>query len=169
MRSNIKTFGLFLVFLIFMILPGAALSAETDGLNAVLDKIDGYICTTPKKMADHFAKGHVLISDDKRQMLASRIESYQHMIGELEEMNCKVDRKVLNSAVNGNIGYMLVDEMISVTSRLSTDDRQHSVCTYVFVKDGGSWKVLQEHCSSLPDYSIVPGDDALYYYHNPVY
>ena len=53
--------------------------------------------------------------------------------------------------------------------RHSTDERQHSVCTYVFTKNGSQWKIKQEHCSSLPDYSIVPGDDALYYFHNPVY
>ena len=62
-----------------------------------------------------------------------------------------------------------MDELISVSSRHSTDERQHSVCTYVFNKNGSQWKIKQEHCSSLPDYSIVPGDDALYYFHNPVY
>ncbi len=69
-----------------------------------------------------------------------------------------------------HLGYVLVDELISVTSDMTdTDQRQHSVCSYVFTNEGKDWKISLEHCSSLPDYTIDPGDDALYYFHNPVY
>ena len=67
------------------------------------------------------------------------------------------------------IGYVLMDEIISVQSRLSTDERQHSFCNYVFQKESGAWKITLEQCASLPDYTIDPGQDALYYFHNPVY
>ena len=39
----------------------------------------------------------------------------------------------------------------------------------IFSKEKKGWKISLEHCSSLPDYSIRPGEDALYYFHNPVY
>jgi len=69
-----------------------------------------------------------------------------------------------------DVSYVLVDEIISITSKSTdTDERQHSVCSYMFVREGSQWKISLEHCSSLPDYSIGPEDDALYYFHNPVY
>jgi hypothetical protein len=65
---------------------------------------------------------------------------------------------------------VLADEISSITSKSNdTDERQHSVCSYNFVKEDLNWKITHEHCSSLPDYSINPGDDALYYFHNPIY
>ncbi len=150
-------------------LCAAGASAASDPLTGVLEKMDGLICAAPEKMTALFGKNIVIFSDDKRILPKQRIESYQNMIAELEGMKCKVDRTVLSSSVGKEVGYILVDEQISVSSRQSTDERQHSVCTYVFNKEGGAWKIIQEHCSSLPDYTIVPGDDALYYYHNPVY
>jgi hypothetical protein len=79
-------------------------------------------------------------------------------------------RKVLAGKSGDQVGYVLVDEQISVTAEsVHIDERQHSVCSYMFSKEKGGWKVSLEHCSSLPDYTIRPGEDALYYFHNPVY
>jgi len=159
-----------LVFLgCFFITAGHAFGADTDVLANVLKKIDQNTCKTPRKNMDFYAAGMVIISDDKRVLPENRIKDYEGMISQLEDMKCSTARKVLAGNVGDKVGYLLVDEMISVSSRLSTDERQHSVCTYAFVKQGSHWKVKQEHCSSLPDYTIVPGDDALYYFHNPVY
>jgi len=92
------------------------------------------------------------------------------MMSELVGMNCSMTRKVLSGKQGDQVGYVLVDEQISVTAEnVHIDERQHSVCSYMFFKEKDSWKISLEHCSSLPDYSIRPGEDALYYFHNPVY
>lgn len=153
----------------FLITTGNAFGADTDVLANVLKKIDQNTCKSPHENMNYYASGMVIISDDKRVLPKNRIKDYEGMIAQLGDMKCNTDRKVLAGNVGDKVGYLLVDEMISVSSRLSTDERQHSVCTYAFIKQGSNWKVKQEHCSSLPDYSIVPGDDALYYFHNPVY
>ena len=81
-----------------------------------------------------------------------------------------MNRKILASKSGDSLGYMLVDEQISVVAEnVHIDERQHSVCSYIFSKEKDGWKIRLEHCSSLPDYSIRPGEDALYYFHNPVY
>ena len=107
--------------------------------------------------------------DDKRVLLQHRIEDYERMIADYEEMKCTFTRKVLGRGISEQIGYLLMDEIISVQSRLSTDERQHNFCTYIFQKEEGAWKITLEHCASLPDYNISPNEDALYYFHNPVY
>jgi hypothetical protein len=85
-------------------------------------------------------------------------------------MKCTMERKVLAGRAGDEVGYVLVDELISVTAEnVHIDERQHSVCNYVFTRDKDAWKISLEQCTSLPDYSIRPGDDALYYFHNPVY
>ena len=109
------------------------------------------------------------MSDDKRILLENRIEDYERMIADYEEMRCEFTRKALAGRMDQKIGYILVDETISVQSRLSTDERQHSFCNYIFHKEGGNWKIALEQCVSLPDYNIGPEEDALYYFHNPVY
>ena len=108
--------------------------------------------------------------DDKRALLENRIKDYRQMMSELVGMKCRMKRKVLAGRKGDQVGYVLVDEQISVTAEsVHIDERQHSVCSYMFSKEKDGWKISLEHCSSLPDYSISPGEDALYYFHNPVY
>jgi hypothetical protein len=110
------------------------------------------------------------MEDDKRALLANRIKDYHHMIADFRDINCRVQRQILAGHVGSKVGYVLADEISSITSKSNdTDERQHSVCSYNFVKEDSNWKITHEHCSSLPDYSINPGDDALYYFHNPIY
>jgi ketosteroid isomerase-like protein len=169
MFNTIKTLTALVVLMIVAGMPGSSLASEMDALTDLLKQVDKQVCQTPKKLMGYYAKDMVIISDDKRVLPEHRIKDYEVMIAELQGMKCRNKRTVLSGNVGKNLGFLLVDELISVTSKHSTDERQHSVCTYVFTKDGGQWKIKQEHCSSLPDYSIVPGDDALYYFHNPVY
>ena len=92
------------------------------------------------------------------------------MISDFRDMKCQVQRQVLTGHMGNKVGYVLVDEIINISSKSThTDERQHSVCTYNFIKEGSSWKITLEHCSSLPDISIGPAGDALYYFHNPLY
>lgn len=144
-------------------------AADKDALMDLLKKVDDLVCTSPKKIAEYYGSKMVIMSDDKRVLLKNRVSDYEMMIADLDQMKCKFTRTYLAGRVGEKVGYLLVDEMISVSSRVSTDDRQHAVCTYGFAKEANVWKITHEHCSSLPDYTIIPGDDALYYFHNPVY
>lgn len=169
MFNIVRTLTVFSVLTSLAVTPNLSLAGETDALTDLLKKVDQQVCQSPKKLMHYYTKDSVIIADDKRVLPEHRIKTYEMMIAELQEMKCNYKRTVLAGNVGKNLGYLLVDELISVSSRHSTDERQHSVCTYVFTRSGSQWKIKQEHCSSLPDYSIVPGDDALYYFHNPVY
>jgi hypothetical protein len=165
-----KSFILLAVALFYLGLTAKpALAGDTDILIKTLKSMDQLICSSPKKLLPFYIKDNVIMSDDKRIILEERIEDYERMIAEFEEMKCTVARQVLGGKVGDKIGYIIVDEIVNVSSRLSTDDRQHSFCNYVLTKEGSSWKIALEQCASLPDYTIDPGDDALYYFHNPVY
>jgi len=145
-------------------------AADTDPLIQLLKQVDANICKTPQKLSQFYTKDMVIIADDRRVLLDSRIKDYQAMLSDLVNLKCTSDRKVLVSHVGDKLALLMVDETINVTSDSgNADDRQHSVCTYGFSKQGNGWKIFHEHCSSLPDYSIAPGEDALYYFHNPVY
>ena len=169
MFNFVRTLTVFAFLMSLAATPNLSLAGETDVLTDLLKQVDKQVCLSPKKLMNYYTKDTVIISDDKRVLPEHRIKGYEMNIAELQEMKCNYKRTVLAGNVGKNLGYLLVDELISVSSRHSTDERQHSVCTYVFTKSGSQWKIKQEHCSSLPDYSIVPGDDALYYFHNPVY
>lgn len=164
-----KTASLLLAWGVLIAIPQTPLAAETDALSKLLQKVDRLVCSTPKKITALYTSDMVIIADDRRVLPENRIQDYEAMIAQLQDMKCETKRTILAGNAGDKIGYLLVDELISVTSRLSTDERQHSVCTYAFTKQRGIWKIKHEHCSSLPDYTIVPGDDALYYFHNPVY
>ena len=141
-----------------------------DVLTDVLKKLDAMVCTQPEKLPQYYGNNFVIMFDDKRIPMDGRIKGYRQMISEFRQIKCVSDRKVLGGSVGKQIGYVLVDEIISVTSKSSdTDERQHSVCSYTFKKENSGWKIVLEHCSSLPDISIAPGQDALYYFHNPIY
>ena len=147
-----------------------ALAVDADEFSEILKKIDKLVCTNPEKISQYYSSELVIMIDDKRALLENRIKDYRQMMSELLKMKCKIKRKVLAGKSGKKVGYILADEQISVTAEnVHIDERQHSVCSYMFSKEKGGWKVSLEHCSSLPDYSIRPGEDALYYFHNPVY
>jgi len=161
---------LILFIALFAALPGrSAFAAETDVLTGVLKKVDALTCTAPSKIIPFYSKNLVIMEDGKRASLTHRIEDYERMIAEYEDMKCDFQRKVLAGEVDKKIGYVLVDETINVSARLSGDERQHNFCSYIFSREQGQWKISHEHCSSLPDYTLLPGEDGLYYFHNPVY
>jgi len=147
-----------------------ALAAGADDFSEILEKIDKLVCTNPEKISQYYSSELVIMIDDKRALLENRIKDYRQMMSELHKMKCEIKRKVLAGKSGKKVGYLLADEQISVTAEnVHIDERQHSVCSYIFSREKDDWKVSLEHCSSLPDYSIRPGEDALYYFHNPVY
>ena len=159
-----------IAFFLSLIISNNALAADTDVYADILKKLDGLACTAPEKLPAFYGKGLVIMVDDKRALLENRVKDYRQMMSDFRDMKCLVQRQVLAGHVGSKVGYVLADEIISITSKSNdTDERQHSVCNYNFVKEGSSWKITLEHCSSLPDYSINPEDDALYYFHNPIY
>ena len=159
-----------MVFIIFLVISNNALATDTDVYANILKKLDGIACTQPEKLPDFYGKDLVILVDDKRALLENRVKDYRQMMADFRGLKCQVQRQVLSGHAGNKVGYILVDEIISITSKsVDNDERQHSVCNYSFFKEGSSWKITLEHCSSLPDYSINPGDDALYYFHNPIY
>ena len=151
-------------------LTSPALAADVDGFSEILEKIDKLVCANPEKISQYYGSELVIMIDDKRTSLENRIKDYRQMMSEYVGMKCSMTRKVLSGRKGEQVGYILVDEQISVTAEsVHIDERQHSVCSYMFSKEKDNWKISLEHCSSLPDYSIRPGEDALYYFHNPVY
>ena len=152
------------------ITTSSALASDAGKFSEVLEKIDKLVCTNPEKIGQYYSSELVIMIDDKRALLENRIKDYRQMISELVKMKCEIKRKILANKSGEKVGYILADEQISVTAEnVHIDERQHSVCSYMFSKEKGGWKVSLEHCSSLPDYTIRPGEDALYYFHNPVY
>ena len=159
-----------LVLVLSLVFGSQAFANETDGLAGILKQLDELTCTQPEKLPQFYAKNLVIMVDDKRALLENRVKDYRQMMSDFRDMKCQTQRQVLSGKVGKEVGYVLVDEIISVTSKSTdTDERQHSVCSYMFIREGSQWKISLEHCSSLPDYTIKPGDDALYYFHNPVY
>ncbi|HIE79848.1 MAG TPA: hypothetical protein EYQ03_04155 [Nitrospinaceae bacterium] len=159
-----------LVLVFSLVFSSQVLAAETDGLADILKKLDALTCTQPEKLSQFYAKNLVIMVDDKRALLENRVKDYRQMMSDFRDMKCETQRQILSGKVGKEVSYVLADEIISITSKSNdTDERQHSVCSYIFIREGSQWKISLEHCSSLPDYSINPGDDALYYFHNPIY
>ena len=147
-----------------------ALAADTDKFSMILEKMDKLVCANPEAVSQYYSPKLVIMVDDKRTLLENRIRDYRQMMSELVGIKCSMKRKTLAGRAGDQVGYVLVDELSSVVAEnVHIDQRNHSVCSYIFSKEKSEWKITLEHCSSLPDYIIQPGEDALYYFHNPVY
>ena len=159
-----------LIFISSLVISNNTFAADTDVFAGILKKADSLACTHPEKLPKYYGQGLVIMEDDKRALLANRIKDYHHMIADFRDINCRVQRQILAGHVGSKVGYVLADEISSITSKSNdTDERQHSVCTYNFIKEGSNWKITHEHCSSLPDYGLNSDGDALYYFLNPIY
>ena len=148
----------------------SVLAADTDEFSVILEKMDELLCANPEAVSQYYSSKYVIMVDDKRALLENRIRDFRGNMSELVGMKCSMKRKILAGKEGDQVGYVLVDELSSVVAEnVHIDQRNHSVCSYVFSKEKNDWKISLEHCSSLPDYTIQPGEDALYYFHNPVY
>ena len=146
------------------------LAADIDKFSMILEKMDKLLCVNPEAVSQYYGSKHVIMIDDTRALLENRIKDFRGNMSELVGMKCSMKREILAGKEGDQVGYVLVDELSSVVAEnVHIDQRNHSVCSYVFSKEKNDWKISLEHCSSLPDYSIRPGEDALYYFHNPVY
>jgi len=146
------------------------LAADIDKFSMILEKMDKLLCVNPEAVSQYYGSKHVIMIDDTRALLENRIKDFRGNMSELVGMKCSMKREILAGKVGKQVGYVLVDELSSVVAEsVHIDQRNHSVCTYIFSKEKMDWKISLEHCSSLPDYTIRPGEDALYYFHNPVY
>jgi len=151
-------------------LTSPALAADVDKFSVILEKMDKLLCVNPEAVSQYYSSKYVIMVDDKRALLENRIRDFRGNMSELVGMKCSMKRKILAGKEGDQVGYVLVDELSSVVAEnVHIDQRNHSVCSYVFSKEKNDWKISLEHCSSLPDYTIQPGEDALYYFHNPVY
>ena len=151
-------------------LTSPALAADVDKFSVILEKMDELLCVNPEAVNQYYSSKYVIMVDDKRALLENRIKDFRGNMSELVGMKCSMKRKILAGKEGDQVGYVLVDELSSVVAEnVHIDQRNHSVCSYVFSKEKNDWKISLEHCSSLPDYTIQPGEDALYYFHNPVY
>ncbi len=167
----------FLTIFVFLMITSSAQAepsdaAKTKVFTEMLLKLDQLVCKEPEKIKDFYLpeSSLVLLVDDKRTLLKNRIDAYRTMMSEFKGLKCNSQRKILAGKVGADVGYLLADEISSlVADNTDNEERQHSVCSYVFTQEDKEWKISLEHCSTLPDYSIRPGDDALYYFHNPVY
>ena len=151
-------------------LTSPALAGDVDKFSVILEKMDKLLCVNPEAVNQYYSSKYVIMVDDKRALLENRIKDFRGNMSELVGMKCSMKRKILAGKEGDQVGYVLVDELSSVVAEnVHIDQRNHSVCSYVFSKEKNDWKISLEHCSSLPDYTIRPGEDALYYFHNPVY
>ena len=119
MRRSILT-GL--VFFFSLVISNNAFSADTDLFAKILEKIDGINCTQPEKLPNFYGKNLVILQDDKRLLLENRIKAYRQMMSDFRGINCQVQRQVLAGHVGTKVGYVLVDEIISVTSKSVDND-----------------------------------------------
>ena len=109
------------IFILSLAFSSQAFAAETDGLAGILKKIDGVACSQPEKLAQFYSKDLVIMVDDKRALLENRIKDFQQMMTDFRDMQCQVQRQVLTGKVGKDVSYLLVDEVISITSK-STED-----------------------------------------------
>ena len=117
MLNIVKTLTAFALLMSLAVAPNLSLAGETDALTDLLKQVDKQVCQSPKKIMGYYAKDTVIISDDKRVLPEHRIKDYEVMIAELQGMKCNNKRTVLAGHAGKNLGYLLVDELISVSSR----------------------------------------------------
>ena len=117
-----------MVFIMSLVINNNALAADTDVYANILNKMDGIACTQPEKILGFYGKDRVIMEDDKRALLENRVKAYKQMMADFRGIKCQVQRQVLSGHAGNKVGYVLVDEIASVTSKsVDNDERQHSV------------------------------------------
>ena len=111
-----------MVFIISLVISNNALATDTDVYANILKKLDGIACTQPEKLPNFYGKDLVILVDDKRALLENRVKDYRQMMADFRGLKCQVQRQVLSGHAGNKVGYVLVDEIISITSKSVDND-----------------------------------------------
>ena len=125
--------------------------AEKDGLFVkILEGAYQASCDDVDRLRDYYRSDAQIIHDGRQTTLDETIQEIKESIRPLQNLHCTYQPRVKTSRISAEIVYLIVRETIHLSAGDSEPQAIEQICSYIFMKGGSRWKIVLDHCSTVP-------------------
>lgn len=136
-------------------LPSQAVSAEKKDphgeeifLNVLKAAYDAS-CNDVDRLRDYYRADAEIIHDGRQSTTEETIKDLEGSLASTPNLTCSYQPRVRSLRVSGDLAYLVVRETIRISSQETGSRDLQQICSYVFLREGGRWKIAVDHCSSV--------------------
>jgi hypothetical protein len=116
----------------------------------ILDAAYQASCGNIELLKDYYLPDAEIIHDGRQMTLEDTIKELKQSMESLENLNCSYKPKVRASRMEERMAYLVVRESLILEADEMGKRMIQQVCTYVFIKKGTTWRIANDHCSTIP-------------------
>jgi ketosteroid isomerase-like protein len=111
-------------------------------------------CDNVDRLSDYYRSDAQIIHDGRQTTLDETIKEIKESIRPLENLRCTYQPRVRASRISGDMAYLIVRETIHLSAGATEPQEIEQICSYIFMKDGSRWKIVVDHCSTIPGETV---------------
>jgi ketosteroid isomerase-like protein len=116
----------------------------------ILNKAYQASCNDIESLRDYYLSDAEIINDGRQMTLDEIIKELKQSTASLTGLVCIYEPKVRASRKTAQFAYIVVRETIRLSAHEMEEQEIQQLCTYVFSKKESGWKIVHDHCSSVP-------------------
>lgn len=111
-------------------------------------------CDDVDRLRDYYRSDAQIIHDGRLTTLDETIKEIKESIRPLQNLRCTYQPRVRTSRISGEMAYLVVRETIRLSTGATEPQEIEQICSYIFMKDGSRWKIVLDHCSTVPGATV---------------
>lgn len=111
-------------------------------------------CKNVEALRGYYLEDAEIINNGRQVSLDDTIKELTQSLSSIESLECSYEPTVRARRIGKDLAYLVVREVIRLSSREAGEQQIDQLCTYVFLKTEVGWKIAHDHCSSVPGLSI---------------
>lgn len=149
-----------LIVMVAMTVAEGALQAAESSMGTekpfvdVLEKAYQASCDDVDRLHDFYRSDAQIIHDGRQTTLDETIKEIKESIRPLQNLRCTYHPRVRTTRVGGEMAYVVVRETLRLTAKTMEPQEIEQICSYIFIKDGSTWKIILDHCSTVPGETV---------------
>lgn len=138
---------------------GALLAAESTAEKdkpfvEILDGAYRVSCDDVDHLSNYYRSDAQIIHDGRQTTLDETIKEIKQSMRPLQNLHCTYQPRVRASRITGEMAYLVVRETIRLTANSVEPQEIEQICSYIFIKDKSRWKIILDHCTTIPGESV---------------
>jgi ketosteroid isomerase-like protein len=111
-------------------------------------------CDDVDRLRDYYRSDAQIIHDGRQTTLDETIKEIKESIRPLPNLQCTYQPRVRTSRISAEIAYLVVRETIRLSAGATEPQKIEQICSYIFMKDVSRWKIVLDHCSTVPGETV---------------
>jgi len=149
-----------LIVMVATTVAGSALRAAESSMGnekpfvEVLEKAYQASCDNADLLHNYYRPDAQIIHDGRQTTLNETIKEIKESIQPLQNLHCAYQPRVRTTRISGDMAYIVVRETLRLTASSMEPQQMEQLCSYIFLKDGSTWKIILDHCSTIPGETV---------------